>query len=278
MEKSNELKVALAAAREAGQLIRESVHHIKKVSRKTSESDLVTEIDQQAERIIRTHILAAFPDHAILGEEEVAPGEEASIQALEQSQDSAHLWIIDPIDGTTNFVHGFPFFCVSIALSERGKLKLGVIYDPMMDEWFVAEKGKGATLNGEPMHVSQEKVLAESLLASGFLSIQEDSPDAHRKGPFALIPHVRNVRTAGSAALQLVYVAAGRLSGFWETNLNAWDVAAAVLIIEEAGGRVSDTLGRPYHLGVRHILATNGFIHDQVVNILKKSESTGFTQ
>lgn len=276
MEDSRERDVAIAAAHEAGQLIRENVNRMKKISVKSSENDLVTEVDKKAEKMIRRHILHTFPEHDILGEEEVEPGAEASVRALEESRDAEHLWIIDPIDGTTNFIHGFPFFCVSIALAERGELKLGVIYDPMMDEWFVAEKGKGATVNGETIHVSKEVTMSESLLSSGFPAIEKGSRSINQEGLFGLIPKVRNIRTAGSAALQLAYVAAGRLSGFWEINLNVWDIAAAVLMVKEAGGQVSDTLGRPYHLGVRHILATNGLIHDQVVDTLKEIRSTGF--
>lgn len=268
--------VAIAAAHDAGELIREHVNRSKSVSLKTSATDLVTEVDKQAEAIIRTHINEAFPDHVILGEETVAPGPEASARALTEKRDAAHLWIIDPIDGTTNFVHGFPFFCVSIALAERGDLKFGVIYDPMKDEWFEAEKGNGATLNGEPLHVSEEGQLSESLLASGFAGIDRRSGRKVTHGLSALIPHVRNIRTAGSAALLLAYVAAGRLSGFWEMNLNAWDLAAGALLVTEAGGKVSDTIGRPYHLGVRHIVATNGLIHDRLVHVLKEADATGF--
>lgn len=275
MEESRERDVALTAARDAGKLIRDNVNQSKRVSTKTSESDLVTDIDKRAEELIRNHILQAFPDHNILGEESVEPGTEGLTHALAETQEARHSWIIDPIDGTTNFVHGFPFFCVSIALAERGELKLGVVYDPIRDEWFVAEKGKGATLNGEPIRVSQEKVLSESLLASGFPAVARGR-SKNENGFFALRREVRNIRTAGSAAMLLAYVAAGRLSGFWEIDLNVWDVAAGVLLVEEAGGRVSDTLGRPYDLSVRHILATNGLIHDHTVNALKKTGTTGF--
>lgn len=147
-----------------------------------------------------------------------------------------------------------------------------------MDEWFIAEKGKGATLNGEPIHVSNEKSLSESLLSSGFPAIEEDLRKINEKGMFALIPLVRNIRVIGSAALQLAYVAAGRLSGSWDIDLHVWDVAAAALLVKEAGGRVTDTLGRPYHLGVRHIVTTNGFIHEPLLQVLKETGSTGFEE
>lgn len=271
-------QVAVAAARDAGRLIRENVNRMKKVSLKTSETDLVTEIDQHAEEIVREYLERAFPDHTILGEEGVEPGTEAADRALKEAYDAAQLWIVDPIDGTTNFVHSFPFFCVSIALAQRGELKLGVIYDPIMDEWFIAEKGKGATLNGERLSVSKEARLAESLVASGFPRGEDGEPrDSHAvnaKALFALLPRVRNIRTAGSAALNLAYVAAGRLSAFWEYALSVWDIAAGVLMIEEAGGRVSDTLGRPYDLGVRHIVGTNGLIHDALIDTLSEAGAT----
>lgn len=273
-------EVAVAAARDAGQLIRDHVDRVKHVSVKTSETDLVTEIDQRAEKIVREHLVGAFPDHAILGEEGVGPGTEAADRALMEAREAERLWIVDPIDGTTNFVHSFPFFCVSIAMAERGELKLGVIFDPIMDEWFIAEKGKGVTLNGKRLSVSKEVRLAESLVASGFPRGEDGEPrDSHAvnaQALFALLPCVRNIRTTGSAALNLAYVAAGRLSAFWEFNLSVWDVAAGVLMIEEAGGRVSDTLGRPYDLGVRHIVGTNGLIHDALIDTLSKAGATGF--
>lgn len=266
MEAKRKRDVAIAAAREAGALIRENAHRVKKVAFKTSESDLVTDIDKRSEEIIRRHILQSFPDHDILGEEGVEPGPAASSDALAEMRDAEHLWIVDPIDGTTNFVHGFPFFCVSIALAEMGEVTLGIVYDPMREEWFIAEKGKGATVNGERMRVSRDEKLSECLMSSGFPS------ESHKgAGLFALRPRVRNVRIAGSAALQLAHVAAGRVSGYWEWDVNAWDVAAGVLLVEEAGGRVTDTAGRPYDLSVSHILATNGHIHDKVADILAKA-------
>ena len=268
-------QIACRAAAEAGERIREKVHHIKRISLKTSESDLVTEVDKQAEEIIRSTLLHAFPDHDILGEEGVPPGKEASIRALEEKLDKDYLWIVDPIDGTTNFIHGFPFFCVSIALAVKGELQLGVIYDPMRDDWFVAEKGNGATLNGETVRVSQEERLSESLIASGFPPAK-NGPSMDRKAFFVLLPKVRNIRVAGSAALELAYVAAGRLSGFWEINLNAWDIAAGALLVSEAGGEISDTLGNPYDLRARNVVATNGRIQQQVIDTLKETQSTGF--
>ncbi|MFC4077155.1 inositol monophosphatase family protein [Salinithrix halophila] len=271
-----ELETAIQAAKEAGKLIREKVYVSKRVDRKSSAHDLVTEVDKASEELVREMILSRHPDHAILGEEGVAAGVEASKQALEEHRAYEALWVVDPIDGTTNFVHGFPFFCVSIAFARNQEVVAGVIYDPMQDDLFTAEKGKGAFLNGERITVSREKTLPESLLATGFPTDARGVRQVNTEAILKLAPQVRNVRAAGSAALHLACVAAGRLTGFWELELNAWDLAAGALLIQEAGGHVTDTLGRPYDLGVRHILATNGHVHDDVLQALKEAGSTGF--
>jgi myo-inositol-1(or 4)-monophosphatase len=234
---------------------------------------LVTEVDKGAETMIRNLILTHFPEHSFLGEEGVAPGPDGAMNALKQVEDGEYLWIVDPIDGTTNFVHGFPFFSVSIALAYKGELIVGVIYDPSRDEMFVAEKGKGAYVGGKRMSVSVEDTLSDSLIASGFPS-QYDSFTANMNGIKALVPQVRNVRTTGSAALHLAYLAAGRLSGFWEYGLSPWDMAAGVLLVTEAGGKVTDITGDPYHLGVRHILATNGHIHTSLCEEVNKAQQS----
>jgi myo-inositol-1(or 4)-monophosphatase len=272
----NYMDTAVHAARQAGALIREKATSAKRVKRKSSAHDLVTEVDQASEEIIREIIWTHHPEHAILGEEGVHPGVEASKTALEEHRSKEYLWIVDPIDGTTNFVHGFPFFCVSIALAEREDVIVGVIYDPLRDELFTAEKGKGAYLNGKPIQVSGESHLEEALLASGIPADARGIRMRNVEGILHLAPRCRNVRTAGSAALHLACVAAGRLSGFWELELNAWDLAAGSLLVQEAGGQVTDTAGRPYDIGVRHILATNGRIHDDVLQGLKEAGVTGF--
>ncbi|MGB0089185.1 MAG: inositol monophosphatase family protein [Planifilum fulgidum] len=270
------IETAIEAAKEAGRLIRQRVETTKRVETKYTAHDLVTEVDRQAEEIIRQVLHRAHPDHAILGEEGVAPGPEASREALEAHRDYEHLWIVDPIDGTTNFVHGFPYFCVSIALARRGKVELGVIYDPMRDECFTAERGKGARLNGEPIRVSEENDLGMSLVATGFPADYKGARKINTAGLIRLSSRCRNIRTAGSAALHMAYVAAGRLTAFWELELNAWDLAAGSLLVEEAGGRVTDTRGTPYHIGVRHVLATNGRIHEAMLEELRAAEATGF--
>jgi myo-inositol-1(or 4)-monophosphatase len=253
--------VAVNIASKAGEWIHSKVGNHQNIAQKQSVQDLVTEVDKGAETLIRNLILTYFPNHEILGEEGVEAGPDASKLALEAVQDADYLWIVDPIDGTTNFIHGFPFFSVSIALAHKGEIIVGVVYDPSSDEMFVAEKGKGAYLRGKKMSVAPEKLLSESLVATGFPADQKIALPRNLETLAKVAPKVRNIRTSGSAALHLAYVAAGRLSGFWEMGLNAWDIAAGALLIQEAGGRITDYQGGAYHLGVRDILATNGAIH-----------------
>jgi myo-inositol-1(or 4)-monophosphatase len=224
--------------------------------------------------MIRNLIATHFPNHSFLGEEGVEPGPEASAKALEEMGDAEYLWIVDPVDGTTNYVHGFPFYSVSIALAYRGQVIVGVVYDPSRDELFVAERGKGAYVHGRKMSVSSEKTLSQSLIATGFPADPIVALPANLKSMQALAPKVRNLRVAGSAALHLAYVAAGRLSGFWEHNLSAWDIAAGALLVEEAGGRMSDMENGPYRLAVRNVAATNGWIHEELIQELQAAVNT----
>ncbi|MBO2945283.1 inositol monophosphatase [Paenibacillus sp. F411] len=260
--------VAINCAAKAGEWIKSKQGTVQQLNTKTSAQDLVTEVDKGAEQMIRRLILTHFPDHAILGEEGVEPGPEASAKALETALEEDYVWIIDPVDGTTNYVHGFPFYSVSIALAYQGEIILGVIYDPSRDELFIAEKGKGAYVHGNPTRVSGEVVLSDSLVATGFPIDAASNLPQNMEALQAIVPKVRNVRAGGSAALHLAYVAAGRLSAYWEIGLNAWDVAAGVLLIEESGGRVTDTNGSPYSLKVRNIAATNGAIHEELLQVL----------
>lgn len=264
--------VAVNCAAKAGEWIKSKMGSITQLDTKYSMHDLVTEVDKGAERMIRNLIGTHFPTHSFLGEEGVEPGPEASAKALQEMSESEYLWIVDPIDGTTNYVHGFPFFSVSIALAYQGQVIVGVVYDPSRDELFVAERGKGAYVHGRKMQVSKESSLSQSLLATGFPADQHVALPANMKGIQALAPKVRNLRIAGSAALHLAYVAAGRLSGFWEYSLNSWDIAAGSLLVEEAGGRMSDITGQPYHLGVRNVSASNGLIHDELLEELRTAE------
>ncbi|WP_078500750.1 inositol monophosphatase family protein [Paenibacillus selenitireducens] len=267
--------VAINCAAKAGEWIKSKLGSYEKLDIKVSTHDLVTEVDKGAEKLIRRLILTHFPDHAFLGEESTGIGAAAAASALHDVEESEYLWIVDPIDGTTNYVHGLPLYSVSIALAHKGEIIVGVIYDPSRDELYVAEKGKGAYVHGVPMKVSKEQKLEDSLIATGFPTEQTVLLPLNLAGIQAVAPRVRNIRTIGSAALSLAYVATGRLSGFWELNLNAWDLAAGMLLIQESGGRVTDTAGNPYHLGVRNVIATNGHIHDELHTVLEQANVTG---
>jgi len=265
--------VAINCAAKAGEWIATRLGNHAKLELKLSAHDLVTEVDKGTERLIRKLVHTHFPHHSFLGEEGVEPGPEASAKALADVEQEEYLWIVDPIDGTTNFVHGFPYFCVSIALAHKGEVIVGVVYDPMKDELFIAEKGKGAYVHGSLMKVSGENILQESLIATGFPADQQYALPLNMKGVNHLAPKVRNLRVAGSAALHLAYVAAGRLSGFWEIGLNSWDMAAGVLLVKESGGVVTDTMGQPYQLGVRNLVASNGNIHNEFLQELASAEA-----
>lgn len=222
------------------------------------DADLVTAADRASEKLIRQRIKAQWPSHDILGEEEglVDTGSE-------------YRWYVDPLDGTTNFAHSFPVFCVSLGLEHKGQRVAGVVYDPTRDELFSAEKGTGAHLNGERIHVSKTARLAESLLATGFPSHKRhQNPNIHFYHQITLRSH--GVRRAGSAALDLCYVACGRFDGFWEFNLNPWDTAAGALVVDEAGGRVTDYEGGPYATDGRQTLASNGLLHDALMHEFKQ--------
>lgn len=270
--------VAINCASKTGEWIKSRLGAYNELNTKHAPGDLVTDVDKGAEMMIRKLILTHFPDHTILGEEGVAPGAAASAEALSEARKSEYLWIVDPIDGTTNFVHGFPFFCVSIALAYKGEVIIGVIYDPMRDELFVAEKGKGAYIHGQRALVSKDAALADGIVAVGFNPDREFALPTNMKGLNALACQAQSLRAGGSAALHLAYVAAGRLSGYYEVGLNAWDVAAGALIVMESGGIVTDTVGNPYDIGVRHLVASNGKIHAELLNVLKSADATGMKQ
>ena len=256
---------AAAIAREAGARLREFFSEGVATEYK-GDVDLVTVADRTVEKLIRTRLSEVFPDHGMYGEE-------GTREKLERE----FRWYVDPLDGTTNFAHGFPQFCVSMGLEQRpaglgpqqdGVLVAAVIYDPMRDELFSAERGRGAKLNGRPAQVSRIPDLAEALVSTGFPSRKRhESPNIHFYHEFTLRSH--GVRRAGSAALDLAYVAAGRLEAFWEFNLNPWDTAAGILLVEEAGGRVSDFSGNRVQLESREVLASNGLIHDEMVSFFQ---------
>jgi myo-inositol-1(or 4)-monophosphatase len=251
-----------AIAREAGALLMQHFHQHLKIEYK-GDADLVTAADRASEVLIRERIRQQWPTHDILGEE----------QGL-SDQGSEYRWYVDPLDGTTNFAHGFPVFCVSIALEHQalehqaqereGERIAAVIYDPTRDELFSAERGRGAQLNGEAIHVSKTAALKESLLATGFPSRKRHkNPNIYFYHQITL--HSHGVRRAGSAALDLCNVAAGRFDGFWEFNLNPWDTAAGVLIVEEAGGKVTRFDGAPFEIDSRETVASNGLIHEALL-------------
>jgi myo-inositol-1(or 4)-monophosphatase len=251
------LRAMSAIAREAGALLMHHFHQHLKIEYK-GEADLVTAADRAAEILIRERIRQQWPTHDVLGEE----------QGL-SDQGSEYRWYVDPLDGTTNFAHGFPVFCVSIALEHhaiehKGQRIAAVIYDPTRDELFSAEQGRGAQLNGESIHVSKTAALKESLLATGFPSQKRHkNPNIYFYHQITL--HSHGVRRAGSAALDLCNVAAGRFDGFWEFNLNPWDTAAGVLIVEEAGGKVTRFDGSPFEISSRETVASNGLIHEALL-------------
>jgi myo-inositol-1(or 4)-monophosphatase len=257
---------ASAIAREAGARLREFFAAGVETEYK-GDVDLVTVADRTVEKLIKGRLAETFPEHGVYGEE-----------GTRERMSGEFRWYVDPLDGTTNFAHGFPQFCVSMGLEQRsssagsgldGTLVAAVIYDPMRDELYTAERGKGAVLNGKPIHVSRIPDLAESLVATGFPSRKRhDSPNAHFYQEFTLRSH--GVRRAGSAALDLAFVASGRLEAFWEFNLNPWDTAAGVLLVEEAGGRVSDFAGNAFQLDSKETLASNGLIHDELTGLFKQ--------
>jgi len=254
------LNFAIQTAREAGSLLAERFGRAMRVTNK-SELDLVTESDLAAERLIIDRIKTYHPRHAILAEESGAssPGSSAALTEWR--------WIIDPLDGTTNYAHGYPCFCVSIGLERAGRMELGVIYDPMRDEVFTAERGAGASLNGRRIGVSPTNDLTGALLCTGFpYDVRERSEFARHFTNF--IMNAQAVRRDGAAALDLAYVACGRFDGFWEEGLKPWDVAAGSLMVEEAGGRISNYAGGPLSIYDPPILASNGRIHEQMMRVL----------
>jgi myo-inositol-1(or 4)-monophosphatase len=250
-------EVAVDAATRAGALLRAHLGGTRQVSYKGSPINLVTEMDRRSEALIVEAIQRHFPGHGILAEECGAIGGAGS-----------HRWIVDPLDGTTNYAHGMPIYCVSIALEIGGRVALGVVYDPHRDECFVAERGQGATLNGAPLRVSATATLDESLLSTGYQYDIRSSTRNNLAEHAALLLRSHSVREIGSAVLNLACVAAGRLEAFWELSLGAWDVAAGALLVEEAGGRVTSASGGPLDLAAPSILASNGIIHDEILKVL----------
>jgi myo-inositol-1(or 4)-monophosphatase len=256
---SLERRVAVDAARAAGRLLVDELSGARRIAYKGSPTNLVTEMDQRAEALILERLRGAFPDDAILAEEHGAAAGR-----------SDRRWIVDPLDGTTNYAHGLPIFAVSIALQVAGRLVLGVVYDPTRDEMFVAEHGGGATLNDTPIHVSSTPTVGESLLVTGFPYNIRETADTNLAEYAAFSVRARAVRRLGSAVIDLAYVACGRFDGFWELRLGAWDVAAGAVLVEEAGGRITGVDGKPLDVDAPTLLATNGRIHPEMRTILEE--------
>jgi myo-inositol-1(or 4)-monophosphatase len=252
-----ETRVAEKAAKRAGKILEERFGKVKEIARK-GEIDLVTEADLMSERAILGIIGDSFPKDAILAEE-----------SGEYGQNPDRLWIIDPLDGTTNFAHSFPFYAISIAFQAHGELVLGLVYNPCLNEYFEARKGEGAFLNKKTIRVSQSKTLRESLLATGFPYSVYREPDGVMALLKKMIVFAQGIRRPGAAAIDMCYVASGRLDGFWEEGLKAWDTAAGSLIVAEAGGKVSDYRGEPYSPFQKSIVAANPFIHRKMLDVLK---------
>lgn len=253
------LNFAIETARDAGQILLEKFGRKIKITKK-GDINLVTEADLASEEVIIERIKSYYPKHSILAEE--------AGNAVVIGGENTWKWIIDPLDGTTNYAHGYPCFCVTIALEHDGEIVLGVTYDPTRNELFAAERGRGASLNNKPIRVSQTEDIGDALICTGFPYDFKDRVDFARHLTNMLL-RSRGVRRDGSAAIDMAYVACGRYDGFWEEGLHAWDVAAGVLMIEEAGGHVSYYDGSPFSVYKPPICASNGLLHSQMLDVLK---------
>ncbi len=253
------LEAAAELARAAGAVLRDGYGRAHVAERK-GRIDLVTEYDRRCERLLLAALAHRFPGHAVLAEESGTSGAGAGGTGVR--------WLVDPLDGTTNFAHNYPFFCVSIAAEVEGKLAAGAVYDPMRDELFAARAGGGATLNGAPLRVSDIERVEDALLVTGFPYDVREHPERSLPLFEAFLMRAQALRRDGSAALNLCYLAAGRFDGFWEAHLAPWDMAAGVLIVREAGGVVTDYEGGTFVLDRKEILASNGRLHEEMKAIL----------
>lgn len=256
--------IAIQAARQGGAILLDYAKKGFHVHKKDQAINLVTEADLRSEEVVIETIRRAFPQHQILSEE----------QGLQDIPTHPIKWIIDPLDGTTNFAHGFPMYNVSIGVEYEGVCVLGVVYDPTRNELFLAQKGKGATLNGTPIQVSTTPKLNEALLVTGFAYDVHTAKDNNLKEFCAFTVCARGMRRTGTAAIDLCYIACGRFDGFWELQLNPWDTAAGKVILEEAGGKITDYEGEPYSIYGNTIIATNGHIHQEMIAVLREVRIT----
>jgi len=256
------LAIAVDAARQAGQVLQECARTGFCVEHKNV-INLVTDADRRAEQRIIDVIQKAFPSHRILAEE----------RGLAQPSPSPYQWVIDPLDGTTNFAHGFPAYCVSIGVQHEGRGLIGVVFDPTRDELFTARRGKGAFLNNAPITVSTADQLDRALLVTGFAYDIRDTPDNNLDHFVRFALKTQGLRRTGTAALDLCYVASGRFDGYWEVTLNPWDMAAGVVILEEAGGKVTNFRGETHSIYGKQLVASNGRIHRAMLDVLQQTHS-----
>jgi len=252
------LTVALEAAHQAGALLRSNWLKPKIIEVKTDIVDLVTNVDKAADALITNLLHTHFPTHQVIAEESAVSG-----------QESSYRWYIDPLDGTTNFAHSFPHFAVSIGLAYESDMIVGVVYDPLRDETFCASRGNGATLNGNPIHVSLTPTLDQALMLTGFPYDRRQRSDFYLRFYQAFMLRTQGVRRSGSAALDLCYVACGRADGFWEWRLHPWDTAAGSLIVEAAGGRMSNFSGEAFEVLGEQTLASNELLHQEMIGVLQ---------
>jgi myo-inositol-1(or 4)-monophosphatase len=266
IDRRNTLEIAVTIAREAGALLMEGFGQETHIEHKSSTLDWVTQYDKASETLIVARLQAAFPEHGLVGEEGTNTGE-----------DGDYRWYIDPLDGTTNYAHGFPVFCVSMGLYHGDDPILGVIYDPVNDECFTAISGEGAYLSGrlgeKRLQVSTETNLTAALLATGFPYDVHTSPENNLNYVNLFVRRAQGIRRSGSAALDAAYVAAGRLDGYWELKVFCWDMAAAILLVQEAGGRVTFLNGEPIRLDYRFdVLVSNGRLHQQMLDTIAEAQ------
>lgn len=256
-EFSSYLHRAKELALEAGKLLKEEISRARRIEYK-GEINLVTDADRMAEKILLDGIKESFPDHSVLAEE----------SGVHQVEGATHRWIVDPLDGTTNYAHRYPFFCVSLALEIEGKLTLAVVHDPMLRETFTAVEGGGATLNSRKIAVSRETELSKSFLSTGFPYDMRETSQDNLDEFLKFMKKAQAVRRDGSAVLDLCYVACGRFDGFWEIKLSPWDIASGALIAKEAGGKVTSFNGGNLDIYTGEVVASNGLIHDQMLEVL----------
>ncbi|RXS91427.1 inositol monophosphatase family protein [Geobacillus sp. PK12] len=251
---------------QAGQLIRSHLGNKGKIEQKKNAFDLVTEVDRRSEDLLRRKIHKDYPSHWILSEENCG---QANVYEMFKNHDSDYGWIIDPIDGTTNFIHGIPYFAISIGVVKDGEPVIGVVFNPVTDELYTARKTFGAYLNGRPIRVGKESTLAEAVIATGFQASDFRSGSRVVQQIDQLAGRSRNIRLFGSASLDLCLLASGRITGFWHDGLNPWDTAAGILILTEAGGKATDKDGNPYRLSHDSLIASNGRIHGELIETIK---------